>query len=127
MKLMAIDYGEKRVGIASTDESGQFALPRIVLPNNEDLIEEILNFKNKEGVEKIVLGESKNLDGTDNPIMQKINEFKTELENGGVEVIFHPEVYTSQEARHLQGNNEMTDASAAALILKSYIDSKNAS
>ena len=44
MRLMAIDYGGKRVGIASTDESGSFALPRFVFPNDRHLLEEILEF-----------------------------------------------------------------------------------
>lgn len=119
---MAIDYGEKRVGIASTDDSGAFALPRMVLPNNEQLLEIILKFKETEGIEEIVMGESRNLDGTPNPILEKILEFKKELEQRGMKVTLHPEVYTTMEARRLQGQTDMTDASAAALILKSFID-----
>lgn len=124
---MAIDYGEKRVGIASTDESGEFALPRLTLPNNEKLIEEILHFKKAEGVEKIIIGESKNFQGQENPVMEKINNLKTELESLGLDVTLHPEVWTTVEARRLQGQTGLTDASAAALILKSYIDQSKAS
>lgn len=123
MKLMAIDVGSKRVGIASTDESGRFALPRMVWPNDSALLDKILEFKLKEGIEKVVIGESKNLDGTPNVIMGEIEKLKTELEERGVEVVLHPEVMTTMEARRLQGQTNMTDASAAALILKSYIDS----
>ena len=125
MKLMAIDYGEKRVGIASTDETGHFALPRMVLENNDVLLDKVLEFRNGNGIEKVVLGESRNLDGKPNPILEKIESFKSELEARGVEVILHPEVFTTVEARRLQGQTEMTDASAAALILKNYIDSAN--
>ncbi len=122
---MAIDYGEKRVGIASTDETGHFALPRAVWPNDETLLTKILALKDKEKAGKIIIGESRNLDGSINPIQKKIEEFKKELEKRGVEVISHPEVLTTVEARRLQGQTEMTDASAAALILKSYLDSKH--
>ncbi len=122
MKLMAIDYGEKRVGIASTDDSGKFALPRAVWPNDGELINRILEFKNKEGIKKIVLGESKNFHGEPNPIQEKISAFKKILENEGLEVAYHPEVLTTMEARRLQGSTEMTDASAAALILRNFID-----
>lgn len=125
MKLMAIDYGEKRVGIASTDDSGEFALPRAVLPNDDSLLEKVLEFKMKEGIEKVVIGESKNLDGSPNAIMKKIEEFKKKLEDSGVDVALHPEVFTTMEARRLQGSTEMTDASAAALILKSFIEMYN--
>lgn len=122
MRLMAIDYGEKRVGIASTDETGNFALPRAVWPNDETLIEKILKLKVEEGIEKVIIGESRNLNGSANPIQKKIDRFKNELEKRGVEVVFHPEVFTTVEARRLQEQTEMTDASAAALILKSFID-----
>ena len=122
MLLMAIDYGEKRVGIASTDETGSFALPRVVWPNDETLLDKILKFKDEEGIEKIIIGESKNLDGSDNPIQKKIEGLKKELEKRGAVVVSHPEVFTTVEARRLQGQTEMTDASAAALILKSFLD-----
>lgn len=119
---MAIDYGEKRVGIASTDETGKFALPRLVFENNKSLLGKVLKFKKDENIEKIVIGESKNLDGKANPIQEKIEGFKKELESCGIKIISHPEVLTTVEARRLQGGNEMTDASAAALILKSFLD-----
>lgn len=120
---MAIDYGEKRVGIASTDESGRFALPRMVLANDDELLGKVLKFKNDEGVEKIIIGESKDFSGELNQIGHAAEVFKRKLEERGVEVIFHPEVLTTMEARRIQGNTDMTDASAAALILKNYIES----
>lgn len=122
MRLIGIDYGEKRVGIASTDESGQFALPRCVFSNDENLYTEIEKLASKERVKRIILGESKKLDGSDNVITKDIEIFKRELESRGFEVIMHPEVFTSMEAERIQGKGEMLDASAASLILKNYID-----
>ncbi|MDO8728922.1 MAG: Holliday junction resolvase RuvX [bacterium] len=124
MRLMAIDYGEKRVGIASTDETGGFALPRVVWPNDRNLIDNILKLKGEEGIEKIIIGESRNLDGSANLIQKAIESLKNELEKHNVEVIYHPEIFTTLEARQIQGQTEMTDASAAAIILKSYLDSR---
>ena len=123
MRLIAIDYGSKRVGVASTDATGEFALPRLVLPNDEELLEKVLALKMKEGIEKVVIGESKNLDGTPNKIMEEAEKFKKQLEEKGVEVVWHPEIFTTMEARQIQGNSALTDASAAALILKSFLDS----
>lgn len=123
MKLMAIDYGEKRVGIASTDETGEFALPRVVWPNDKTVMDKVLKFKEEEKIERIIIGESRNLDGGLNPIQKAIDKFKGELEANGADVVSHPEIFTTLEARRLQGQTEMTDASAAALILKSYLDS----
>lgn len=122
MQLMAIDYGQKRVGIASTDETGRFALPRMVLPNDEHLLDKIFEFKSKEGIEEVVIGESRNLDGKPNPIFVEIEKFKKMLEERGAKVILHPEVFTTVEARRLQGQTQLTDASAAALILKNFLD-----
>ena len=122
MRLMAIDYGKKRVGIASTDETGDFALPRAVWPNDEALVDKILKLRVEEQIEKIIIGESRNLDGSPNPIQKDIDNLKSELAKHGVEIVSHPEVFTTLEARRLQGQTEMTDASAAALILKSFID-----
>ncbi|MBX4206316.1 Holliday junction resolvase RuvX [Candidatus Parcubacteria bacterium] len=126
MKVMALDYGEKRVGLASTDDAGTFALPRTVLSNDATLLDQVLAFKLKEGVSKVVIGESKNLDGTPNPINAEVEKFKRALEERGVEVVLHPEVFTTQEAIRIQGENNLTDASAAALILKNYLDSLSA-
>lgn len=122
MIIMAIDYGEKRVGIASTDERGNFALPRMVIKNDQNLLDKVLAFKKSNNIGKIVIGESKNLDGKSNPIQQKINKFKQDIEKFGIEVVFHPEIMTTVEARRIQGNTDMTDASAAALILKGFLD-----
>ena len=121
---MAIDYGEKRAGIASTDESGRFALPRAVWPNDKNLMGKVLKFKDEENIDKIVLGESKNFEGNYNPIQKEIDKFRDDLQERGAEVIYHPELLTTLEAKQIQGQTEMTDASAAALILKSYLDSK---
>jgi putative holliday junction resolvase len=122
MKLMAIDFGAKRVGVASTDDAGEFAIPRAVLPNDEKLLSTILGAIEKYHVEKVVMGESKNYSGKPNEIMKEATTFADTLKASGIEVVFHPEVLTSMEAQQLQGRNDMTDASAAAIILKSYID-----
>lgn len=119
---MAIDYGEKRVGVASTDETGTFALPRAVWANDEALLSTVLKFKEEEGIGQIIVGESKNFKGAYNPIHERIAKFKSELEARGATVILHPEIFTTAESRQLQGQTKMTDASAAALILKSFID-----
>lgn len=119
---MAIDYGAKRVGIASTDEGGSFALPRAVWRNDETLIDKILEFKAREAIAEIIIGQSNDLAGKANPIQKQIEELKAALEERGARVLDHPEMLTTVEARRLQGSNKMTDASAAALILKSYLD-----
>ncbi|MBX4198805.1 RuvX/YqgF family protein [Candidatus Parcubacteria bacterium] len=124
MRLMGIDYGSKKVGVASTDSRGEFALPRAVLPNDHHLVSEVVKMCEAEGVERVILGESKDFKGEPNDIQAEIAVFKQALEDHGIEVVLHPEMLTSLEAKQLQGENAMLDASAAALILKSYIDSR---
>jgi len=123
MRLLGIDYGTKNVGIAVGEEEHGLAFPRAVLKNDRDLIAGIRAICLVENAEKIILGESKNFKGEDNKVMKEILEFKKVLESeSGLPVVFEPEFMTSAEAEHLQGKNEMLDASAAALILKSYLD-----
>ncbi len=123
MKYLGIDYGEKRVGIAISDAEGKLAFPHKVLVNGEKLIEEILKISKEQGIEKIIVGDSKDFKGENNKIMEKILPFVQNLKSKtNLEVLMHPEFLTSQEARRLQGKNDMLDASAAALILKSYLD-----
>lgn len=126
MKYLGIDFGSKRVGVAISDENNSFALPKAVLQNDSSLLEEIKKICAENSITGIVLGESKDFKGIDNPIMEKINSFKTEIEKTiNLPVYLEPEFMTSSEAERLQGKNAMLDASAAALILKSYLDKKN--
>ncbi len=123
MRLIGIDFGKKRVGIAISDDKGLMAFPRAVMPNDNFLVSEIANLVKSQGIETIVLGESKDFKMMDNPIMSKIRMFADELERAtGIAVTYEPELLTSHQAAHFQGKNEMTDASAAAIILQSYID-----
>lgn len=119
---MSLDYGEKRVGVALSDESLKLALPHAVWSNDKHLLGKVLELKRNEHVQKVVMGESKNLKGQDNPLQKEVRKFRDQLEDEGVEVVFHPEIFTTMEAKRLQGRNKMTDASAAALILKSFIE-----
>ena len=129
MRLLGIDYGDKRVGLALTDESGHFAMPYKVVANTPQLLETVAEICQDSKVAAIVLGESKNWQGKANPIMKRVEAFKTKLaEATGLPIVFEPEFLTSVEAGRLPAGGsgkiktESLDASAAALILKSYID-----
>jgi putative Holliday junction resolvase len=125
MKYIGIDYGKKRVGVAVSDESGRFALPKEVLANDKKLIQAICSLAKEVGAEAIIIGESKDYKGKDNLIMERIAPFKGELEALGLQVILEPEFMTSFAAQRFQGKNELHDASAAALILQSFLDKQS--
>ncbi len=122
MKILGIDYGSKRVGLATADTDSGMAFPRSVMNNDKDLLKTVLEIVKKEKISKVVLGESKNLDGTENAIMEGIRKFKGLLEAESVEVVLQPEFYSTYGATRIQGDSDMIDASAAAIILQSYID-----
>ncbi len=122
LRILGIDYGSKRVGVAVSDEGRQFALPVSVVQNTPELISKIEKIASDHGSKIIVLGESRNYKGEPNEILLDSLDFKEELELKGFIVYFEQEFMTSMQAERFQGKNDMTDASAAALILQSYLD-----
>lgn len=119
---MGIDYGSKRVGLAISDPSLKFAMPLSVVSNDSELLAKVQKIAVDNEVKEIVIGESKDYKGNANPILLDSLEFKAKLESLGFVVYFEPEFMTSVQAERLQGKTELLDASAAALILQSYLD-----
>jgi len=123
MKLLGIDYGSKRVGTALSNDDRTMAFPLLVIKNDENLLKNVVEMIKDHKVEKVIIGESNDYKQNPNPIMKEIEEFMMELEKlSGIKAILHPELLSSLEAERIQGKNDMLDASAAAIILQSYID-----
>lgn len=123
MVYMGIDYGIKRVGVALSDEGGRLAFPHAVVPNTPELVSTLVSLCRKKNVSLVVVGESTDFAGKDNPLMEHITPFVTELQREtGLSVVLHPEFLTSHQAVQIQGKNDMLDASAASIVLQSYID-----
>ena len=126
MKYIGIDYGTKRVGLATSDDEGRMAFPLRVIPNSKKLVEEIAAICRSERIDGIVLGESHDFKGKPNPIMREVVPLKEALEREiGLPVTFMTEVFSSQEAARVTGTNKTNDASAAAIVLQSYLDRVN--
>ena len=122
MRYLGIDFGEKRIGIAISDEEGKIAFPTTVLANDKNIMKNLMDLCMQNGVEVVVMGESRDYKGQINEIMWKIEGFKKQLETVGFKVVFEPEFMTSVQASQITGENKMLDASAAAIILQSYLD-----
>ena len=122
MKYLGIDYGEKNVGVAVSDDGGNLAFAKIVLKNDKYLLENVLKICGEEKIDEVVLGESFDFSGQPNLIMKDILSFKKDLEDKKIKINLEPEFLTSVEAERIQGKNDKLDASAAAFILKSYLD-----
>jgi putative holliday junction resolvase len=122
-KMLGIDYGEKRVGIAISDDECKMAFPRYILQNDGKLLEKISTICDKEDIKEIVIGQSRDYNNQPNTIMKKIEEFAKSLkEERGLEIHMEDEFLTSAEARRIQGNIDDIDASAAAIILRSFLE-----
>lgn len=122
MRYLGIDYGSKKVGLALSDESGSMAFPHSVVPNDKLFRSTLSRLVEAEHVDEIVIGHSQNRDGSDNDIQEAINELITDITlEFGIPVHLESEVYTTREAERLQGKHDKIDASAAAIILNSYL------
>ena len=123
MKYLGIDFGSKRIGLAISDESGSFAFPLSVIKNSENAMSEIQQVCLEKNIGAVVIGDSENFQMQKNHIMEQVEPFVENLRKvSGLPVFLHPEFMTSQEAERLQGKNDMLDASAAAIILKSFLE-----
>lgn len=123
LKHLGIDFGSKRIGLAISDDTATVAFPYKTVLNTSKVLDEIIEIITFERIAKVVLGESKDKDMKDNPIMKLVHEFKAQLEEKGIDVEFHSEFFSSAQVVSVMGQqNKAIDASAAAIILQSYLD-----
>jgi len=129
---MAIDFGEKRIGIALTDPLRIFAKPHVVVPNTESKFDDINKIIRDEMVGEIILGLPQNLAGEDTQKTLEVRAFKEELAaHTDLPIIFWDESYTTADARKLlikqgysiQESKKVIDKVAASFILKHYLES----
>lgn len=117
----------RKTGIALSDEAGTMGFPKEIVPTNAKLLGYLLTLIEKENIGAVVMGESRNLSGTENPIAPHVRALSKEITtHSKLPVFFEPETFTTQEARRLPTGertltHEHVDAAAAALILTSYL------
>lgn len=122
MKRLGIDFGSKKIGIALTDDAGAMAFPHAVVPNDEKFLSYLENLVAERKVQEIVVGHSLNNQGDPNQIHAAVETLLLDITlHIGIPVYLEPEQYSSQQAAQVQGKHSMLDASAAALILDSFI------
>lgn len=126
MRILGLDYGSKRVGIALSDETGKVAFPQAVWLNNEKLVGKVKALCIEQGVESVVVGDTRGYKGEANEVTAVAEKFKEKLEMElGMTVSLVSEIFSSSEANRVIEKNNETDARAAALILQSYLDKRN--
>ncbi len=134
MRIMAIDYGDVRIGLAVSDLTGLICGEAWTMQewNMERASVRIAEEAKLRDVGTLVLGLPKNMDGTEGPRAEKSRAFKELLEkDSGLPVVLWDERRSSVEAHailHANGKKEKkhrqtVDAVAASLILEGYLGS----
>jgi len=128
-KVLAIDYGSKRIGIATGDLELKMAFPRDIIKNKKGILKEILDLVNELDVKLIVIGLPLNMEEghKENPIMKDVLNLVEKFEKAGLQVETVDERLSSFEAKDLtkpekKGYNQHLDAHAAQIILQRYFD-----
>ena len=133
-KLLGLDHGDKRFGIALSDAGKVIATPRQVVEGVAALWDAIGSLVEEEDIEAIVLGLPLNMDGSEGPRARKVIEFSRELEKRtGLQVYFWDERLSSFEAENAlseagvygRRRKGKVDMVAAQIILQGYLDYLN--
>ncbi|MDD7772668.1 MAG: Holliday junction resolvase RuvX [Firmicutes bacterium] len=133
MRVMGIDYGDARTGIAVSDAGGLIVGQTTVIHswNREKTAEQIAALVKQHGVERLVMGLPRNMDGTEGPRAALYREFAALVEEKtGMEVVLWDERRTTVEAHrilsehnyHGKKRKNTVDAVAASLILEGYLN-----
>lgn len=131
-RILSIDYGAKRVGIAISDPLNMFAIPLLTIDNNHKFWENFLALFKEYKVKKVLLGYPLKESGDKSQSTLLVEEFHTLLkEKITNEIILRDERYTSviaQEriissvtSRKKRRNKGLVDQNAAAVILEEYL------
>ncbi|HVR35750.1 MAG TPA: Holliday junction resolvase RuvX [Methylomirabilota bacterium] len=134
MRVLAIDHGTKRIGIALSDELKMIAQPLEFIPAEPfaAFVERLKTILREKEVEQIVVGMPRNMDGSYGPAAQKVREFVTALKEAvTIPIQLWDERLTSAQANRLliqsdvrrDKRKEKVDKMAAAILLQSYLDS----
>jgi putative Holliday junction resolvase len=134
-RIMGIDYGDARTGVAMSDLLCTIVGSTAVVPsrNRDKAVADIVRMAKEQEVGKIVVGLPKNMDGTEGPRAELCREFAAILgEATGLEIVMWDERRTTVEAHnilsqhnyHGQKRKNTVDAVAASLILEGYLNSQ---
>jgi putative Holliday junction resolvase len=138
MRILALDHGTKRIGVALSDETATIAQPVEFIPAEPltACLDRIASIVKDRQVGKIVVGLPRNMNGTYGPAAESARKFAAVLtESLGLPVKMWDERLTSAQANRFlietgmsrQKRKTKVDQSAAAILLQSYLDSTDQS
>jgi putative Holliday junction resolvase len=133
MKILALDIGQKRIGVAICDRLEIAASPFCVVKAGKTAVDEVVKIIGREAVDAVVIGLPTSFDGVERASCQRARYFKNELGKCcSLPIDFFDERYTSKIAEasliesgvRREQRREVIDAVAASLILRSFIESR---
>jgi putative Holliday junction resolvase len=135
MRVLAIDHGTKRMGIALSDETATIAQPLEFIPAEpiNDFLARLKQLILEKQVDQILVGMPRNMDGSYGPAALKVQEFVAVLkETIAIPIKTWDERLTSAQANRMliqadvrrNKRKERVDAAAAAILLQSFLDSR---
>jgi putative holliday junction resolvase len=133
MRILSLDHGTKRIGVAVSDETKTIAQPLEYIPAEPfgDFLERLRKLLLEKEIDLILIGMPRNMDGSYGPAAHKVETFVGVLKTAvTVPIKLWDERLTSTMANRvmIQGNvrrdkrKEKVDAMAAAILLQSYLD-----
>ena len=137
LRIMAIDYGDARTGVAISDPTGLLAGYTTVIHSRkpEAVAAELARLVKEHGVEELVMGFPRNMDGTEGPRAELYRAFAGQVEAAcGLRPVLWDERRTTVEAhgilhasgKKMKNHKKTVDAVAATLILEGYLTFKRA-
>jgi putative Holliday junction resolvase len=132
-RILGIDHGDVRIGIAMSDETAFLASPLTTVINGRSAADEIISLVEEHHVEKIVIGLPLNMDGSAGPATEKTRRFAAKLAGKtDVPIVEIDERLTTVTAHHnlreagLDGRQRkgVVDMAAAQVILQDWLDSQ---
>ena len=134
MRILGVDPGSRRIGLALSDEDGRIALPLDTLVRaGDDAAQAVADRARDEGAREIVIGLPLEMDGTDGPAAKRARRFATAVERAsGVRVVLWDERLTTVAAERAlreagvkgAAKKRVVDQAAATLLLQGYLDAR---
>lgn len=135
MRILAIDIGEKRIGLAISDALGITAqgLPTIEIKSEQEIFPKIMEIIKEKNVDHLVFGLPRNMNGSLGPQAKKVQEYAQKFEKlSNLPVDFEDERLSTVRAEQVlleadtsrAKRKKVIDKLAAAIFLQSYLDRK---
>jgi putative Holliday junction resolvase len=148
MRIIGIDFGERRIGVAAADDRLRMALPVETVTVDADPVDEIVRIAKEQGAGALVLGLPLSLTGAEGPQAQVVREAAERLgERLAIPIYLHDERLTTAQATrstaggrggrpprparlksgpksNMHGGGDNRDAVAASILLQAYLDSQ---